>query len=131
MRSPRCNDIPKSTGCTFGPPTHWSPSSGGGQAQDRCDQANEASRQRAVPGVQDRQKDQPMLEVVKRTSELDESGAGGLRIHGWHSPAQGELPGAGSRRLTDYQPGTEFPQLLTQALQLAQYNVNAICPGLL
>ena len=72
-----------------------------------------------------------MLEVVKRTSELDESGAGGLRIQGWHSPAQGKLPSAGSRKLTDYQPGTEFPQLLTQALQLAQYNVNAICPGLL
>jgi len=54
----------------------------GGEAQDRCDQANEASRQRAVPGVQDRQKDQPMLEVVKRRSELDESGAGGSRIQG-------------------------------------------------
>ena len=97
MRSPRCNGIPKSTGCTFGPPTHWSPSSGGGQAQDRCDQANEASRQRAVPGVQDRQKVQPTLEVLKRRSELDEPGAGGMRVQGWHSPAQGELPSAVSR----------------------------------
>ena len=73
-----------------------------------------------------------MLEVVKRGSELDESGAGGLRIPGriaFSSP--GRASKCRQPQINRLPTGREFPQPLTQALQLAQYNVNAICPSLL